>query len=276
MYDKKRFLIIISVLIISGLCWIFLRPQFDKSLSEHSEDLSNNQKIEASLKPISSEIVDAKTEVLSENGGEKTVVGAQQEIHPTEDGAKTAIDVNGSQIAPNTALTKSREATAKELSTAKGDVSRNISFPGIKQEKNPIMLSALDYIPGDEKDSFVATFKRVDQKHDGHATVWLIAEYVQRGTTGIMTMASHDGLKLNAAGVPQNSSVGSRVVFDGLRGELIRKTFSITRPGFEGEELTAVRIGIFDSGTAKLHIARVSAIQLMKNRSKKRATVISP
>lgn len=147
------------------------------------------------------------------------------------------------------------------------------SFKGIKQSNNDVMVSEINYIPGDLEDGFVATFQSGGGAKDFDGNVWIIGDYVQRGTTGIMAMPSHSELKLAADGSPVNPKGGLRLIVSGGRAESVSRKFSIKRPGFDGEELSQIRIGVYDRSTGKVHIAKVSAAELAKKRTTKRVRV---
>jgi hypothetical protein len=150
------------------------------------------------------------------------------------------------------------------------------SFPGIKQGVNDVMLSGLQYIPGENEDSFVATFQlaRSGDGFDGNA--WIIADYVQRGTKSLMSMPSHSSLNLTAEGAPKNPRVGVRLTMDNRPSKSLSKRFTVPRPGFEGEELSLVRVGIFDRKNGKLHVASVSGAQLGRKKAPRRARINGP
>lgn len=277
MYRKNKFLIIFLPIVFFAFGWFFLRQKDDEQRSLH--DMTT----EVARQDLSS--VEASRVADNSDAG-KLVTGENEQPPAVEAGVpndsletvnEKSVDPSGSQSLSKGGQMKSRVADTAAAITSQGSVSKKISFPGIKQDGNFLMLAALDYIPGDDEDSFVATFKRVEQEYDrDEVTVWLIADYVQRGTTQIMAIPSHPGLKLNPAGAPQNTAAGSRVVFADSRSQLTSKKFSLRRPGFEGEEISGVRVGIFDRQTSKLHMARVSGANLMRKNPKKRARVVSP
>ena len=153
---------------------------------------------------------------------------------------------------------------------------RSSSFPGIKQEIGDVMLAQLQHIPGSGEDTFVATFQRVRGSREFSGSAWLIADYVQRGTTELMAMPSHDELKLATDGTPRNLSAGVRFVIEDAPGVRVSKKFNVKRPGFEGEELAFVRVGIVDRSNKRVNVAKVSASQLNKKRTLKRAKVGAP
>lgn len=153
---------------------------------------------------------------------------------------------------------------------------QSISFPGIKQGMSDVMLSQLRHTPGSGEDSFVATFQRIRGGAEFVGNVWIIGDYVQRGTTELMAMPSHAGINLSPDGAPKNPDGGVRFLLEGGAGATLSKRFTIKRPGFEGEELSMVRVGIFDRKSGTTHIAKVSAAQWSKKRSTKRAKVGVP
>ncbi len=153
---------------------------------------------------------------------------------------------------------------------------QSISFPGIKQGMSDVMLAQLRHTPGNGEDSFSATFQRIRGGAEFVGNVWIIGDYVQRGTTELMAMPSHAGLNLSPDGAPKNPDAGVRFLLEGSAGTTISKRFTIKRPGFEGEELSMVRVGIFDRKSGTTHIAKVSASQWSKKRSTKRAKVGVP
>lgn len=163
------------------------------------------------------------------------------------------------------------------LKTKQGNSSpRAPAFPGIKQEVGDVMIANLKHIPGDSEDSFVVEFRRVKGQDDFHGNAWLIGDYVQRGTTEPMSMPSHADLGLASDGAPRNPKAGIRVTIDSEMGRPVSKKFSIKRPGFEGEELSSVRVGLFDRSTGKLQVAKVSASRLVQRLKRQRAKIVSP
>lgn len=150
------------------------------------------------------------------------------------------------------------------------------AFPGIKQEVGDVMISNLKHTPGNAEDLFVVEFRRIKGRGNFHGNAWLIGDYVQRGTTEPMSMASHQDLGLAAEGTPRNPKVGIRVTIDSEIGLPVSKKFTIKRPGFEGEELLSVRVGLFDRASGKLHIAKVSASRLVNKLKRPRAKIVSP
>lgn len=277
MYRKNKFLIIFLPIVFFALVWFFLRPKGD--------DQPPLTDVATIVAPKESPSMKANGVVSNSDAG-KLVTGESDQQQAVEvgvpnDSSRTIVDKSVDPSQPEKAPTgdqlKSRAADTAAATPSQGSVSKKISFPGIKQDGNFLMLAALDYIPGNDEDTFVATFKRLEQGYDrDEILVWLIADYVQRGTTQIMAIPSHAGLKLNPAGAPQNTAAGSRVVFANARAQLASKKFSLRRPGFEGEEISGVRVGIFDRQTSKLHMARVSGASLMRKSPKKRARVVSP
>jgi hypothetical protein len=153
---------------------------------------------------------------------------------------------------------------------------QNVSFPGIKQGMSDVMLAQLRHTAGNGEDSFIATFQRIRGGAEFFGNVWIIGDYVQRGTTELMAMPSHAGLSLSPDGAPKNPDAGVRFLLEGGTGTTVSKRFTIKRPGFEGEELSMVRVGIFDRKSGITHIAKVSAAQWSKKRSTKRAKVGLP
>ena len=97
----------------------------------------------------------------------------------------------------------------------------------------------------------------------------MIGEYIQRGTTGIMFMPSHNELKLAADGTPKNAKTG---IGYNLK-TTVTTAITVPKPGFEGEELTGVRIGVVDGVSGQVHYAKISMKHIQKRPVIKRVKV---
>lgn len=198
--------------------------------------------------------------------------------HSTNDKSPIADAVDSSK-SPNDqqSAADSKPEPTTSVRPEKGSAAKTApAFPGIKQEVGDVMISNLKHTPGHAEDSFVVEFRRVKGRGNFHGNAWLIGDYVQRGTTEPMSMASHADLGLAADGTPRNPKVGIRVTIDSEMGLPVSKKFTIKRPGFEGEELSSVRVGLFDRSSGKLHIAKVSASRLVNKLRRQRAKIVSP
>jgi hypothetical protein len=143
------------------------------------------------------------------------------------------------------------------------------NFPGIDQKESVLMVSDVRHKEGEGEDTITVTLTRTDGNGEISGDVWVIGEYVQRGTTGVMFMPSHNELKLAPDGRPKNPKAG--VPFQ-IR-TTVEKKLTVRRPGFDGEELIAVRVGVLDRATGEVHMARVSTKQMAKKAAIKRAKV---
>ena len=143
------------------------------------------------------------------------------------------------------------------------------NFPGIDQKENILMVSDVHNKEGEGEDTITVTLSRTDGSGEISGDVWVIGEYVQRGTTGVMFMPSPNDLKLGSDGKPKNPKAG--VPFQ-LR-TTVEKKMTIRRPGFDGEELVAVRVGVVNSASGEIHMARISTRQMTKKAAIKRAKV---
>ena len=85
---------------------------------------------------------------------------------------------------------------------------RKIKFPGIDQNQGRVMVRDIRHQAGEGDDQVTVTLTVTDNGGEASGRVWIIGEYVQRGTTGLMFMPSHQDLNLSADGKPQNPSVG--------------------------------------------------------------------
>ncbi len=143
------------------------------------------------------------------------------------------------------------------------------NFPGIEQKEDILMVSNVRHKEGEGEDNITVTLTRTEGSGEISGDVWIIGEYVQRGTNGVMFMPSHNELKLGPDGKPKNPKAG--MPFQ-LRGN-VEKKMTVRRPGFDGEELIAVRVGVVNSATGEIHMARVSTRQMAKKAAIKRAKV---
>ncbi len=143
------------------------------------------------------------------------------------------------------------------------------SFPGIDQPDDDIMVSDVRHKGGEGEDTITVALSRVEGHHEVEGVIWVIGEYIQRGTTGVMYMPSHNELKVAADGKPKFPNNGPK--FQMRLG--VEKKFTVKRPGFEGEEIVGVRVGIVEKSTGKVHLAHISMKQIQKKTAAKRVKV---
>jgi hypothetical protein len=140
---------------------------------------------------------------------------------------------------------------------------------------------------GESADTVVVDLIQLRHNAANAGRIWVVGEYVQHGTTGFMFMPSHKDLRVTPEGKPLNPKAGLTYRFDSqadLTGSSnisheiskISKKFTIAHPGFEGEELTGVRIGLFDANSNTLHEARVSVGQQTNRNTRRRARIDVP
>ncbi len=203
-----------------------------------------------------------------------TASSGQAEVTATPEGATGDSKAQGEQQAPGVIASQKSEKKSSDASSEGGVVQnsaaatvisepekKKIKFPGIEQHQGRIMVRDIRHKMGEGEDQVSVTLTVTDGGSEASGRVWIIGEYVQRGTTGVMYMPSHQDLNLSADGKPQNPAVGQTF---SMRSNT-EKTFLIKRPGFEGEELTAIRVGVWDKNINKLHVARMP----IKNGSRK-------
>lgn len=191
-----------------------------------------------------------QTQVTQQSGASSQAEGDQQAGQPaTVDGSVSSKPQVGSNVPVGTDT------------LAAANQKKAIKFPGIEQSQGRVMVRDVRHKGGEGEDQVSVTLTVTDDNGEIAGRVWVVGEYVQRGTTGVMYMPSSDDLSLSPDGKPQNPNSGQSF---SMRFNTEKK-FSIKRPGFEGEELTAIRVGVWDKGQGKLHIARM----LIKNGGKK-------
>jgi hypothetical protein len=133
------------------------------------------------------------------------------------------------------------------------------------------MVSDLKHTLGEGKDIINVTITATEPSKIFSGTMWVIGEYIQRGTTGTMFMPSHNDLNLNPEGKPGNPKSGTKYQVK----TTFEKSFTLIRPGFDGEELVAVRIGLVDE-SGEIQIAKASTQQIAKKAAVKRAKITTP
>ena len=131
------------------------------------------------------------------------------------------------------------------------------------------MVSAVRHKPGDGEDTITVSLARLEGQGEVNGLLWVIGEYIQRGTTGVMFMPSHNELKVAADGQPKFPRQGVKFQMR----LAVEKKLVLKRPGFEGEELVGVRIGVVDQSSGKVHTAVVSMKQIQKKTAVKRAKI---
>jgi hypothetical protein len=264
----KILLAFIGIVIIAAV--FFLRDFGIKSPDDQSTDSR------ASIEP-KPRVSDSSGDIPSGDPSENSQSSSPSDVSPQISAQKTPGHVDtGVSEGSKSEGTSSTENQGEMQNSAQPPVITpppQRTFKGIKQSNNDVMVSEIKYTPGDLEDGFVATFQSAGGAKGFDGTVWIIGDYVQRGTTGIMAMPSHSELNLAADGSPSNPKGGLRLTVSGARSESVSRKFSIKRPGFDGEELSQIRIGIYDRSTSKVHIARVSAAELAKKRTTKRVRV---
>lgn len=270
MFNRQRALFVLAVLIVIGTPIYVL-----KFSSNPNDEGSKNIATSPGSKPAEIESSggfpsgDQSTSTISSAPSHVDAqINAQQAGGNT--GSSTA---SGSQAGESLSTDQSRRDMQAPSQGSITSPPAQRSFKGIKQANNDVMVSEIKYDPGDSEDGFVATFQSGGGAKAFDGNVWIIGDYVQRGTTGIMAMPSHSELKIEADGSPANPKGGLRLTVSGARSESVSRKFSIKRPGFDGEELSQIRIGIYDRSTGKVHVAKVSAAELAKKRSTKRVKV---
>ncbi len=163
--------------------------------------------------------------------------------------------------------TKATGATTESTQVTPGPVVKEKpNFPGITQAENKIMVSDVRYEGGEGQDQIIVTLTQVEGTEKKTGTLWVIAEYIQRGTTGTMYMPSHKELKLSPDGQPKNSKTGTAFALS----TSVKKLLTIIKPGFEGEELTGVRVGVVDHDSSEVHVAKISMKRILKRPTIKR------
>jgi hypothetical protein len=143
------------------------------------------------------------------------------------------------------------------------------NFPGIIQSENGVMVSDVNYRAGEGEDSIIVTLTQVHGADKRSGKLWVIGEYVQRGTTGIMFMPSHKDLKLASDGTPSNPKIGTAYQLT----TVVKTSVTVRKPGFEGEELVGVRIGVLDGASGEVHYAKISMKHIQKRPVIKRIKV---
>lgn len=269
MLNRQRALLFFAVLMVIGTA-IYIGNFASDSVDEASNDSATSPGSKPA-EPESSGVAPSGNQSATSDGPVPSRVDSRindQQVSGNTNAAPAA----GSRTGESLSTEQSLDTQASSQDSVTPPPAQR-TYKGIKQSNNDVMVSEIKYAPGDLEDGFVATFQSGGGAKGFGGNVWIIGDYVQRGTTGIMAMPSHSELKLAADGSPGNPKGGLRLAFSGGRAESISRNFSIKRPGFDGEELSQIRIGIYDRSTGKLHIARVSAAELAKKRTTKRARV---
>ncbi len=265
-----------KVLLALAACLIIAAVVFLKDFgSKAPDDRPPGSPVSAESTPATNELSGGG--ILSGNQSEHSESSTPGDVAPDRNAQQTTSNIN--VVLPEASKSGEKLSTARpgnmQNSTQESSTTPPVqrTFKGIKQANNDVMVSEIKYAPGDSEDGFVATFQSGGGAKGFDGNVWIIGDYVQRGTTGIMAMPSHSELKLAADGSPANPKGGLRLTVRGGRAESLSRKFSVKRPGFDGEELSQIRIGIYDRSTGKVHIAKVSAAELAKKRSTKRVRV---
>ncbi len=151
----------------------------------------------------------------------------------------------------------------------KAPVKERPDFPGIMQAENDVMVSDVNYKGGEGEDYIIVTLTQVHGAEKKSGKLWVIGEYVQRGTTGIMFMPSHKEMKLAPDGTPNNPKIGDAYQLK----TVVKTSVTVRKPGFEGEELMGVRIGVVDGASGVVHYAKISMKHIQKRPVIKRIKV---
>ena len=169
--------------------------------------------------------------------------------------------------------TPSKTATGAGTNTppasSKAPVKERPDFPGITQAENDVMVSDVNYKGGEGEDYIIVTLTQVHGAEKKSGKLWVIGEYVQRGTTGIMFMPSHKEMKLAPDGTPNNPKIGNAYQLK----TVVKTSVTVRKPGFEGEELMGVRIGVVDGASGVVHYAKISMKHIQKRPVIKRIKV---
>ncbi len=209
----------------------------------------------------------------SENDGPKSSALGKPLVNLKSGSAQNIDHSGGKQAGQNVATTNpSKISGGNNQMTPKSDVptvKERPNFPGIVQVENGVMVSDVRYKGGEGADQIIVTLTQVEGNGKKSGKIWVIGEYIQRGTTGIMFMPSHNELKLAADGTPKNAKTG--IGYD-LK-TAVTTAITVPKPGFEGEELTGVRIGVVDSVSGQVHYAKISMKHIQKRPVIKRVKV---
>lgn len=189
-------------------------------------------------------------------------------VTANQTGAQTSSQQSTAANSGNAGKDVQTQAAQQQVNTAKA----KLNFPGIDQREGRVMVRDVRNKSGQGEDQITVRLTVTDDSGEVSGLVWIIGEYMQHGTTGVMFMPSHEELKLSADGKPQNPKVGTAF----LMRSNTEKKFTIRRPGFEGEELTAIRVGVLDKKTGELHMARMLTRQSASKSKFTRAKVELP
>lgn len=217
---------------------------------------------------------------------EKAVTGVEATMQTSSPASTVGSTVTSSKAPTSPAasgVSDSPAVVAAEFKKSKNAV----GFKGVTQVENSVMVSAVHFKTGESADTVTVDLIQLGRNTANAGRVWVVGEYVQHGTTGYLLMPSHKDLRINPDGKALNPKAGLTYSFDS-RADLtgsspvsqetskISKKFTIPHPGFEGDELTGVRIGLMDAKSGALHEARVSVVQQTKKNSIRRARVDVP
>ncbi len=232
-------------------------PSSPSSLSTSSTTIQSPSGLPATAAATGATTASVGASVGVDAGSTQPQVKKDTQMSPQGSGADAASKSSSSsgrvdQVTPVVAATKVKP-----------------SFPGIVQADDAIMVSDIRHKPGEGEDAITVALSRVEGQGDVDGVIWVIGEYVQRGTTGVMYMPSHNELKVAADGQPKFPHNGTKFQMR----LAVEKKFVVKRPGFEGEELVGVRVGVVDKSSGKIHIAKISMKQIQKRTAVKRAKV---
>jgi len=273
MKRSAQFLILASIFVVLTLVVSTLRLF---SPSDEKSDITSNTQTQLPAQTNSQTSKDKETAespaAVTEGGDApaNTVQVPGEEKNPIDSEAKT-VEKSVSKQGEVDLQTLRREAEG-----VSSKQSMKPSYPGINQDNDDVMVASVRYLPGNDDDSFVVIFNRAHGSNILEGTAWVIAEYVQHGTTRVMAMPSHNELNLASDGTPKNPRAGLKLVVSAASGESVSKKFTIKRPGFEGEEITGIRVGVYDRNSRALHLAKVSASRWGKKRIERRVKVETP
>jgi Pentapeptide repeats (8 copies) len=188
---------------------------------------------------------------------------------PSKNGNDSAANTAAKNVATvNPSLTRPEGAAPPPIALTPVQKKRP-NFPGIIQAENRVMVSDVKHKGGEGEDLITVTLTQTDGIGEVSGKVWVIGEYIQRGTDGVMFMPSHNELKLAPDGTPKNPNSGMDYR---LKTSVDRKII-VRRPGFDGEELVGVRIGVMEKDSGQIHIAKISMTHIQKRPVIKRVKV---
>ena len=287
------------VLVTGGLLFVVLLVRFlgpSNSLDSSLKPASSNQDLVVpSSQDSKADVVDSTDRVAQAPQIANAANSAPDERGVAGVGASTQTSSSDSPV--DSKVTSSEASTSPAASGVSGspevvttEVKKRksaVGFKGVTQVENSVMVSAVHFKTGESADTVTVDLIQLGRNAANAGRIWVVGEYVQHGTTGFMFMPSHKDLRITPEGKPLNPKAGLTYSFDSQADPTgsssvshaiskISKKFIIAHPGFEGEELTGVRIGLFDVKSDALHEARVAVGQQKKKSSARRARIDVP